>query len=291
MTNDRQPKKAAADPQAALRTALRVARNFYSPQQMIDAAERLRPAWKPIRPETLRPFLDLPDRTLLQPNYDALAAFWLHTPLGRALRFPDPKKAPEIDKLSYKLASGQETLPKGTMADGVFFLYAGSYIKPDHFVVRVIEIDSTDDHILTVLDTIRDDITLAKGKREAHGALVFVDGFPQILLYGHENKRGFSLMIGTETVYDDEGKLTEMLGAFLVMTKVHAVATRRFLMIREPDGDPKQMLAESGIFTRGELRAPQRRHHSAAFDKLAKHKEAETPFADPILAYQADENG
>jgi len=97
-------------------------------------------------------------------------------------------------------------------------------------------------------------------------------------------------MIGTEAVPDDEGRLSRMVGAFLVMTKNHAVAYRRFLMMRKPDGDREQMIAESGIFTRDELRAPQRRHHSTAFDKLAKYKAAETPFAAPILSYQADEN-
>ncbi len=291
MTDDRQATQPARDPrQMALKLALRVARDFYSPQQMIDAAARMRPAWKKMTDTALRTFIDSNDVALLQPNYEALAAFWLDTPLGRALRFPDPKQAPSIDKLSYKLASGQRTLPEGMTADGVYFVYAGSYIEPDRFAVRVIAIDSTDDHILTVRDTIRDDITLAEGDREAHGAMVFVDGLPQIVLYGLENKRGFSLMIGTETVYDAEGRLTRMLGGFLVMTKAHALAYRRFLMIRQPNGDRERMLAESGIFTREDLRAPQRRHHSAAFDKLAKYKAAETPFAAPILAYQPDEN-
>jgi len=292
MTDEQQARQPARDPrQKALKEALRIARDFYSPQQMIDAGARMRPAWKKMTDTALRTFIDSNDVAILQPNYDALAAFWLDTPLGRALRFPDPKQAPDFDKLSYKLASGQRTLPEGMTADGVYFVYAGSYIEPDRFAVRVFEIDSKDDHILTVRDTIRDNITLAEGDRASSGALVFVDGVPQIVLYGLENKRGFSLMIGTEAVPDDEGRLSRMVGAFLVMTKNHAVAYRRFLMMRKPDGDREQMIAESGIFTRDELRAPQRRHHSAAFDKLAKHKEAETPFADPILAYQADENG
>ena len=40
-------------------------------------------------------------------------------------------------------------------------------------------------------------------------------------------------------------------------------------MVRKRTGDRKQMLAESGIFTREQLRAPERKHHGDAFDKLA----------------------
>ncbi len=275
--------------QVPLKTALKRARDFYSPQEMIDAAWGLRPAWKPMKPEALRPFLDLPDRSMLQENYDALAAFWLHTPLGRALRYPDPKEAPQFDQLSHWLASGQLSLPEGRTVDGVYFLYHGSYIEPDRFAVHVVEIDSDDDHILTVRDTIHDNIGLTDGLRESWGAMAFVDGFPQVVLYGTGYRWGFTLMIGTEPVYDGEGRLSHLVGAFLVMTKTHALAYRRFLMIRQPDGDREQMIAESGIFDRDQLHAPDRKRHSAAFDKLAKHKAVELPFADPILAYRVDE--
>ncbi len=269
--------------QMPLKAALRRARDFYSPQQMIDAAARLRPAWKPIEPEALRPFLDSDGRSMLPDNYDALAAFWLHTPLGRALRYPDPKDAPQFDQLSYRLASGQLSLPEGRTVDGAYFLYHGSYIEEDRFAVHVVEIDSADDHILTVRDTIHDNIGLTDGPRESSGAMAFVDGFPQVVLYGTGYRWGFTLLIGTEPVYDNEGRLSHLVGAFLVMTKTHALAYRRFLMIRQPDGDREQMIAESGIFDREQLRAPHRKRHSAAFDKLAKHKAVELPFAEPIL--------
>jgi hypothetical protein len=275
---------AADHPQELLRKALWEARHRgrLSPQSIIILCQNAGHKLK-MSDRALRMFIDNETKDLTVEKYDALAAFWLHTPLGRALRYPDPKKPPKFDQLSSRLASGQLSLPEGRTADGAYFLYHGSYIEEDRFAVHVVEIDSDDDHILTVRDTIHDNIGLTDGPRESLGAMLFVDGFPQVVLYGTGYRWGFTLLIGTEPVYDGEGRLSHLVGAFLVMTKTHALAYRRFLMIRQPDGDREEMIAESGIFDRDQLSVPHRKRHSAAFDKLAKHKAIELPFAEPIL--------
>jgi len=277
--------------QRALKQALNQAKLFYSPQQMIAAAASLRPkSDKWTYSETgLRNFLEDEDGQLLPKNYDALATYWLYTPLGRALRYPDPREAPAFDRVTHALATGQETLPLGLKVDGRFYCYHGSYLHEGHFAIRIIEINSADDHILTVTDTVHDRKSFGKGNKVSTGAMVFADRRPQIVLYGHENKIGFSLMTGTDAVYDDDSELTELLGGFLVLNKDQKLAYRWFLMLRERDNDRAKMIKESGIYTRAELRAPELKRHSDAFDHLAKHQPGETHFIAPIRNYKIDD--
>ena len=96
-------------------------------------------------------------------------------------------------------------------------------------------------------------------------------------------------MIGTEPAYNRAGQLIRLAGGFVVMNKERATAYRRFYMVRKPEGDREKMLAESGIFTREQLRAPERRHHSESFDKLVDPvRKVEPPFPDPMLGYVPD---
>lgn len=281
-----------SDPsQSKLRQALNQAKRFYSPKKIIKAAALLcKDGWT-YSDTALRDFLSSADHELSKKNYDAFAAFWLFSPLGRVLRRADQAEAQPFDQITQELASGQESLPKGKTVDGLYYVYHGSYVKAEHYAVRVFEIDSADDHILTVKDTVRDEKAAREGDRRSTGAMVFVDSMPQIVLYGLENKRGFSLMFGTEADYDEAHRLDRVVGAFLVKNKNAAIAYRRFLMIRQPTGDRAGMIDGSGIFTRDELRAPHRKHHSEAFDKLARLQATETPFTPPILDYRTDEKG
>lgn len=274
--------------QRLLRQVLTRASRLYSADKIIREAAKLRKNWT-FTEAALRKFLQNEKHRLTPKNYTALADYWLYTPLGRALRHPDPNKAPIFDQLTRVLASGQETMPDGKTAHGLYFVYHGSYIKRDHYVVRVLKIDANDDHVLTVVDTIQDKKSAKERIRKSSGVMIFVDNTPQIVLYGVENKRGLSLMIGTEAEYDEgEVHLDSVVGAFLVKNKTHALAYRRFLMVRKPGGVFKDMLTETGIFTRKELRAVARKEHSAAFDKLAEQQENATPFEAPILNYQSD---
>ena len=289
MTDNQHSKASEENPRIALRQALKRALPLYSPQHMIDEAARMRPSWKRTTDTTLRAFINSEGEPKMgSENFEALAAFWLYTPLGRALRHPDPKNTPPFDQLSYKLATGQNTLPEGKTAHGLFFVCHGSYIEEDRYVVRVIEI-THEDLILLVRDTVRDNITLSENDRDAYGAMVFVDGMPQIVLYGSENKLGFSLMVGTEPAYDRKGRLTRLAGGFVVMNKDRRAAYRRFYMFRNSELTRDEMLAQSGIFKREELRAPERKHHSEAFDKLVEPtRKVEPHFPDPMLAYVPD---
>lgn len=268
--------------QEVLRVALSQAAKLVSIKQILDLAAGS-DRGRLFSERALRDFINGETKSISKANYDLLAAAWLHTPLGRALRNLDAEAVPAFDQLMGKLADGDINRPAGVAVAGSYFMYHGSYLLPGHFVVRVVTVTAEDDHILTVTDTIRDDKTLGVRDRAASGVMIFVDGQPQILLFGDENKRGLSLVIGSETDVQG-GALDQVFGAFIVMRARGGAAYRHCLMIREADGNPQAMLAETGIFPEPEIKAPERAKHRRAFD-LLKRLTVNEPFADPISGY------
>lgn len=215
-----------------------------------------------------------------------LEAFAFRSPLGRALRALKTKAAPEFDKLMGVLASGHFTRPPETKVAGRYFVYHGSYVKPEHYVVRTFDISCIDGSLLVVKDSINDNITMQGAPRYAHGVVTFVHARPQILLYAKENKAGLCLFIGGETIfYGDERTMVSVTGAFIAQrTTNNNLIYRRALLLREPDATAEAMLEETGIFTRQQLEEESRARHFAAFELLAEHLPHEG-FADPILTF------
>lgn len=231
----------------------------------------------------LRNFINGETKSLTKEHYDVLARAWLETPLGRALRNLDATHPPAFDLLMGRLANGNRSRPAHVAAEGAFFMYHGSYIRPRHYVVRALTVRGGDDRILTVTDTIRDEITLGARNRTASGVLIFVDELPQVLLYGEENKRGLSLIVGSE-IDAPAGALAQVFGTFIVKRAKGEAAVRHCLLVRQADGDPEAMIAETGIFNEAEIKVPERAQHRRAFDLLKRLATAE-PFADPVLTY------
>jgi hypothetical protein len=215
-----------------------------------------------------------------------LEAFAFRSPLGRALRALKTNTAPDFDKLMGVLASGNFTRPPETQVAGRYFMYHGSYVKAERYVVRALEIACIDDSPLTVKDGVKDNITMQGAPRYAHGVVTFVHARPQILLHAKANKAGLCLFIGGETIYDGEDRaMVRVTGSFIAQrTTNNHLIYRRALLLREPDATPEAMLEETGIFTRTELEEDRRARHFAAFQLLAKHLPDEG-FEDPILSF------
>jgi len=240
---------------------------------------RLRPNWE-MSDKAIRDFVVGETKAVEEQNREALANFWLHSPQGRALRSFDISTSPKFSEVIGLLASGRATLNSRRDWARRYFMYHGSYLKEDHYVIRVIDIESTDGSTLVVTDSINDTVSLGRGTLVAYGALVFVREQPQILLSNDENKVGFSLFIGSESG-PKIGEMDYALGAFIAITPHDDLIYRRALLRRSPDGNAADMIQQSGIFTLNQLKETQRRDHLEAFQQLARH-EPKTIFQDPI---------
>lgn len=280
----------APDPnQAALRDALKQAARYVALKDILNLAadHAAIPRASLLGERALRNFLGSDTAQLTKANYDALAVLWLASPIGRALRKLDPAKAEPFDHIMRALANGIGTMPDGVQAAGRYFMYHGSYLRADRYVVRCLTIEGGDDRVLTVEDIVRDAITVADTARRASGVMLFVEGRPQILLYGDENKQGLSLLIGQD-ISTRGGMLDRVFGAFMVMNQDRKVAYRPCLLIRDDSLPADAMIAESGIFTAAQLGESGRARHVAAFDRLRELMETQS-FPDPMLTYRHPE--
>lgn len=276
------PAKYAADhPQEVLRRALWEARRArISGKAIVELCRRLRPDFQ-MTDKAIRDFVSGKSKTTSEDRREALAAFWVHSPQGRALRSFDISASPKFSEVVGLLASGRPSLNPKRTATGNYFMYHGSYLKPDHYVVRAIEVESIDGSSLVVTDSVNDTLSISGGLRVAYGAMVFVHEHPQILISADENKVGLCLFIANDSG-PRTGQMTDALGVFLAMTPHHDVIYRRALLRHQPGGSAKDIIAQSGIFTLDQLRERRRKDHLAAFEQLAQH-EPKTIFADPIL--------
>ena len=277
----RSPKPSNAS-QEVLRAALSQAAKVTSIKKVLDLAAGS-DRGRLFTDKALRNFINGETDDISKAHYDLLAAAWLYSPAGRALRHLRAEAVPAFDQLMGKLADGNLQRPDGMDVEGSYFMYHGSYLLPGHFVVRVVTVRADDDHILTVTDRIRDDKTLDERVRVASGVMVFVDRQPQILLFGDENKLGLSLVIGSRTDVQG-GALDQVFGAFIVMRAGGGAAYRHCLMVRETGDDPDMMIAEAGIFTEQEIKLPERAKHRRMFD-LLKRLTVNQPYDDPIAGY------
>ena len=271
--------------QDELRRALTRAYAYFSSKGIVALAEKLNVGSLPGE-RAVRDFLGDNPSTLTREHHDSLAAAWLYSRFGRAFRMLGTKDLPAFDRLVDTLADGARTQPPGTRAAGLYFMYHGSYLKPGHFVIRVIRIDDGDPHVLAVTDTVTDMLTASEGERVATGAIIFVEKLPQILLFSDENKRGLSLIAGTDVSFKS-GRLERITGGMLVMNTNSDVAYRRCLLVREDERSHATMATESGIFPWDKLNTPERERHRKAFQFLRKVHLKEA-FADPIASLPDD---
>jgi hypothetical protein len=269
---------------AILRDGLNEAARYISPAKILFFAARHAgtPRENLLGERALRDFLNGKAKTLAKTNYDVLAA-WLASPLGHALQKPDSDKATAFGHLMRVLATGVGTLPPDLQVAGRYYMYHGSYLLPDRYVVRRLTIEEGRDNVLAVEDLVRDTVTVANTARRTRGVMLFVEGRPQILLYGNENKQGLSLVIGHDISVED-GALSGAFGSFMVMNANRQVAYRHYLLVREDAVPAEDMIGEMGIFTATELRQAGRAQHGQAFDRLKKLMEMQSP-TDPMLIY------
>lgn len=278
-----------------LRTALVELRRFTSPEKMINlAADHAKIPETFMSANALRDFLRSKSRELEDSNYRLLAEFWLASTKGRALRRIDSEKATPFEALVRKLEDSAGPLSDGFQAIGEYYLYHGSYLLPNHYVIRQLTIELGEDQVLSVEDIVRDSKTAADAPRRATGIMTFVDGRPQILLYANENKQGLSLLIFHDIVWGEQQRdLKRGYGALMVMNQHRQVAFRPCLLVREEGEDASarsrkaleslrhDMVAETGIFTASELKDPRRRRHAQEFHTLRKLMET-AAFPDPM---------
>jgi hypothetical protein len=268
--------------QEILRDALREAARFLSPEDMLRVIDSVG-LERPFTYKALGNFISNKTKTIDDDHYDILAKVWLRSSGGRSFRYLDTSDKPQFEKLANALASGQHLRPHGSKIMGNYFMYHGSYLVEDSYVIRLIEIDCIDDNILTVKDTINDNF---HQRRElfAHGVVTFVKELPQLLFDADENKSGLSLIASTSTTFNAAKELASLTGAFLAVTNLPLVVERSCLLIREEREDRAAMIQQTGIFTREEIRNKVLAKHRAAFDRLSR-KPPNRIFPDPILIY------
>ncbi len=274
-------------PQEILRDALREAARHLSAERMLIVGE-LAGFERPFSRKSMKAFIDNKTKEIDPEPYDTLAAVWLRSAAGRALRYLDTSDRPEFDKLTNVLASGHHLRPRGATVTGRYFMVHGSYLAEHHYVIRSIEIACIDDNILAVTDTLYDNLNQHR-ELVAHGVLTFVKELPQFLFDADENKAGLSLIAGTSTVFNAAKELTRITGAFLAVTNPPVVAERSCLLVRETQESREAMIEQTGIFTRDEI-AKAHPKHQAAFDALARLPPKRV-FPDPMLSYNKGQQG
>lgn len=275
----------ADHPQEILRDALRGTYRNLSPERILQVMadggfER------PFDRKSLKAFIDNETATIAEAHYEVLAEVWLRRAGGRLFRYLDTSDKPEFEKLAHLLASGYQLRPHGTTVTGRFFMYHGSYLAEKSYVIRLIEIGCIDDSILTVTDSLFENFLQHK-MLVARGVLTFVKEIPQFLFDADDNKPGLSLIACTGASFNAANELTHITGVVLAVTNPALVAERSCVLIREPEDSAEAMLAQTGIFSRDELRtkAPK---HQAAFDALARMPPKRV-FVDPMTLYDSPE--
>jgi hypothetical protein len=220
-----------------------------------------------------------------------LARFLFRTPLGRALQSPNVRTATLFDRFFHEFLSAPSVKPEGLVdASGCYFVYHGSYLREHHVAVHLMEIDSIDDGLLVLTDSIRDDKTGNERTRTANGCVTFFLGKPHFLISGHDNRIGLNLIVGGNLVCAD-GSLQEMSGAMLGMTDRLEHFYRKVLIQRCPrpvtlaQVEREKLIQQTGIFrinkSRREVEGVSDVHQKA-FQTLANLQPSEV-FDDPMF--------
>ncbi len=146
-----------------LRLALREAHNArFSYESIVQLCRRIRPDFK-LTGKAVRNFINGDSKTMEEENRKVLAAFWIDSAIGRALRSFNISTSPKFTEVVGFLASGRASLDPKRTVTGRYFMYHGSYLRPDRYVVRVIDVEGVDNNTFVVTDSINDALSLGPG--------------------------------------------------------------------------------------------------------------------------------
>ena len=200
------------------------------------------------------------------------------------------------DRLIDTLSSGNETKTPNSEVAGLYFVYHGSYLLERHYAVRVMEI-AQHGNMLSVTDTIKEQISGHSGPHIAYGCAVFFDHPPRLHIVtdaeDHDNRHGLGLFIGTSPIFSGN-VLTEVVGTVSGMTKGGRPFSRHCIVVRHAaypsQGETEEykqartdMIDHTGVFPIDQPKSS----HVAPLDKLVARlmvSDNREPFADPILS-------
>lgn len=184
---------------------------------------------------------------------------------------------PPITALIEALRSGRARSGSAELFRGAFLAYHGSYMHPDHFVVRVLNFQHLGDGLIEVTDHLQDDKSATPGDIKATGAVSFPGDKPHILLLRRDNAIGFNLIVGHDLAVSNES--TVLIGQMTGVNRKNEHFSRPILMRKTPK-PLTELLSMTGIRPFDDL------------DVLAKiefrHLVRELPkpvFDDPLLKH------
>ena len=202
-----------------------------------------------------------------------------------------PRRQPERGGSGYDLLvqslAGNDIENSPIEAEGLYFLYHGSYLLDRHFAIRAVQITREDDSVLAVSDSINDNLS-GKGIIEAHGCLVFfgTPARPHIVTDGSDNRHGLNLFIGTSMI-PQIGKMRQVVGTMIGMTDRAQHFYRHAIIVRAPaDTTLDQMMSQTGIYRLTALKDERKFDpaHARAIEELARQIQLNSQcFSDPIL--------
>jgi hypothetical protein len=238
-------------------------------------------------------------KALKPENREPLEKFLFRSPLGRALRNPSLQRESNLDPLIEVLSSGRSQKPNDYDGTGWYFLYHGSYMRPGHFVIRVLEIRRAEKNTLLVIDSLRDNKTVHSPLIEAFGCLTFFGDTAQILVETSDNRVGLSLFVASQVWWSPENKLIGLFGQLSGLNNGKNAFSRHCLILRAAEGQEEsgfdqtpeerggsvdnlrsKLIQQSGLFTLENLQG----RHRKAIDTLADIVAPEH-IKDPILQH------
>lgn len=288
-----------------LREALIAADNILASIPRLQKAADLCGCPVSITDVALRSFRDPPEdrrhATMLPEHAEQLEAFLYRTPLGLTLRDPMLVAAPGLRHVFHALlhleppAAGRDVRPaaasdSGRHLDsfaGTFFVYHGSYIRPEHFAVRLATIARARNGSMSVEDRIADNVTYklpARGdatrSHAAHGCLSLVNGHPHILLFANDNAVGWRLIIIDDPDARSE-RIDEMKGHMFGVTEANQHFVRAISFHRaDEEASAAELIRQTGVYRIDNPKLVDT--HRQAICKLAENSRTQV-FADPLL--------
>lgn len=206
-------------------------------------------------------------------NFDALAGFLTETDLGKALIGVPPRSSSSGVRFLSRIEAADAKWAYAFKPEGLYYVYHGSHLLADHYVIRAMEISRPDPRMILVEDWLKDNRTIANAVHKAPGMLLTFDKWVEIATFHQDNSFGIRLMVLPE-IHPDQGS---MQGHLSGMTKsgqpfTRAVRLKKARRVKSLT----DLTKETGIFRRGELGK-----HEKEFAFLAQTAPCE-PFEDPV---------
>lgn len=281
------PRKKPADELNVLRDQLRSAKQSASIATIVRMAAAMGIHFEN-SPKTLSQFATGKRADLtIEADHAALRAFFA-TETGRLLVTNTSIDRPQeefIHKVA-KRARADMMRPGDPEMEGVYLIYNGAQIMPDHYVVRVIDIRrlpsgrlSYSPHFIDTRTALGPDDEKGASHFSSPGILIFAEHYPQFLSLHKDNAIGFVLMV-TDRLVTKDGRATRIVGTMWGFN-IKRQHYRRAVLIERIDGatDWRPYLEQTGIRRFEEWPA----HVQRKFKKLKEWYPHEA-HADPILS-------